>query len=374
MAEEDRGTVAQGSTWRVDAGELRRLVSEVGELCGLPADHVPLFADGLLEADLRGIPSHGVYRLGMYARGFQRGLINPTPQLQEFGSRPASRVLDGDNGLGLIVGQLAMDRSIELAQANGVGAVGVRNSNHSGVLAVHVRRAAARGMIGFFTSNAPALMAPWGSREALISNSPFAYAFPSGQDPVIVDMACSAAARGRIRLAAAATGKIPRGWALDANGNATEDAVAAMRGLVLPMAEHKGSAMAIAFEILAACLSGARLSKDVPRGFLSESADTLDSWGVGHFAVSFDVGAMRPLAEFEAQVDELATAVRSSAPSGAFQEVQMPGDVELRSAKALGATGVNLSEQTVAGLERLRRELGLQSPLTRLPKQEATGV
>ncbi len=351
---------------RVDVIEVRQLIVEVGERCGLPAQHVPLFAEAILEADLRGIPSHGVFRLPIYARGFQQGLINPAPDLRELGEQPGTRVIDADNGLGLIVGQLAMDRAIELAHDNGIGAVSVCNSNHSGVLAVHVRRAAEQGMIGFFTSNAPALMAPWGGRDALISNSPFAYAFPSSGHPIIIDMACSAAARGRIRLAAASGSAIPLGWALDADGNATEDASAAMDGLVLPMAEHKGSSIAIAFEVLSTALAGARLSKDVPREFLRDGADTLDSWGVGHFALALDIGSMRPLRAFASQVDELAEAVRESRPRPEFERVEMPGDPELESSRVLQAAGIPLSAQTWGSLEQLRKELRLESQLTPL--------
>ena len=149
----------------VRAGELSAFVAAVAARCGLPDEHVPLFTEAVVQADLRGIPSHGVFRLGMYARGFLRGHVNPAPQLTESGTKAGSRLLDADNGLGLVVGQLAMDRAVELARETGVGAVSVRNSNHSGVLAVHVARAARAGMIGFFTSNAPALMAPWAARR-----------------------------------------------------------------------------------------------------------------------------------------------------------------------------------------------------------------
>jgi LDH2 family malate/lactate/ureidoglycolate dehydrogenase len=358
---------------RVRADELTAFVREVAERCGLPDSHIPLFTDAVMQADLRGLPSHGVFRLDTYARGFQRGLINPRPKLRETGDRPGSRLIDADNGLGLIVGQLAMDRAVALARENGVGAVSVRNSNHSGVLAVHVQRAAAAGMIGFFTSNAPALMAPWGGRDALISNSPFAYSFPTGSDPVIVDMACSATARGKIRLAASDGRAIPTGWALDSDGNATEDARAAMDGIILPMAEHKGSALALAFEILSASLSGATPSKDASRAFLRDGADTLDSWQIGHFALAIDVGGLRPLADFESDVVELVDAVHSTTPRAGFDRVQMPGERELESVSHLAAIGIPLSSRTLAALATLAAELGFEPQLTALQEDPAPG-
>ena len=297
----------------VSAESISEFVRAVALRCGLPPAHADLFTGALIAADLRGIGSHGLFRLGIYARGFLTGNINPTPELAESGTASAARLMDGDNGLGLVVGQLAMDRAIELARTNGIGLVSVHNSNHSGVLAVHVLRAASEGMIGFFTSNAPGLMAPWGAQDPVLSNSPFAYAFP-GVPPVVVDMACSAVARGRIRIAAVDQRPIPLGWALDADGNATDDPLAAMDGVVLPVGEHKGSALAIAHEILAACLSGAVLSMDVPRGFLKHGADTLDSWSVGHLALAIDVAALRPLDAFVGDVTQLADAVHGLTP------------------------------------------------------------
>ncbi len=207
-------------------------------------------------------------------------------------------------------------------------------------------------MIGFFTSNAPALMAPWGGSEALIGNSPFAYAFPTGGAPVIVDMACSAAARGRIRLAASAGRPIPRGWALDVDGNATEDAAAAMQGLVLPMAEHKGSGLALAYELFSAVLPGATLSKDVPRDFLRDGADTLDSWGVGHFALAIDIEATRSPAAFAAQADELVDAVHAVPPRRGFERCPDAGRARARQRRPLRR------RRHPAGCRDLRRARG----------------
>ncbi len=347
---------------QVPVGELTDFVRAVAVRCELPAVHADLLAESLVAADLRGVPSHGVFRLAIYARGYLSGHINPAPRLTESGDRSAARLIDGDNGLGLIVGQLAMDRAIELAREHGVGLVSVRNSNHSGVLAVHALRAAREGMIGYFTSNAPALMAPWGAQDPLLSNSPFAYAFPARDTPVVVDMACSAVARGRIRMAAVDGLPIPFGWALDAEGSPTDDAVAAMDGVVLPMGDHKGSGLAVAHEILATCLSGANLSMDVPKAFLRHGADTLDSWGVGHLAMAIDVGATRQLDDFREDVGRLSDAVRSLTPRPDFAKVLMPGDPEEESTRVLRLHGIPLSSESCRSLERLARELGIEAP------------
>jgi LDH2 family malate/lactate/ureidoglycolate dehydrogenase len=343
--------------------ELRHFVRLCAERCGLPPADQELFTDALLQADLRGIPSHGVYRLGMYARGFLAGEINPKPAVRVVAGRGAFQLMDGDNGLGLVVGQLAMDHAVDLAREHGIGAVSVRESNHSGVLAVHALRAARRGMLGFFTSNAPALMAPWGSRDALLSNSPFAWAFPAEADPVVVDMACSAVARGRIRLAASDGRPIPLGWALDSAGQPTSDARAAMDGIILPMGEHKGYSLAVANEILATCLSGARLSMDVSRAFLRPGADTLDSWHVGHLAMAVDIAAVRPLADFEHDVARLEDALVHATPSDGAERVMMPGQPELESVLRLSEQGIPVSAETRRSLERIADELQLELPV-----------
>lgn len=346
----------------VSAETLTTFVHDVALRCGLSTEHADLFTDALMAADLRGIPSHGLFRLGIYSRGFLSGNVNPAPRVSESGDASASRLIDGDNGLGLVVGQLAMDRAVELASENGIGMVSVRNSNHSGVLAVHVLRATGAGMVGFFTSNAPALMAPWGAQEALLSNSPFAYGFPARGGPIVVDMACSAVARGRIRLAALDRQPIPLGWALDAEGNATDDPLAAMEGVVLPMGEYKGSGLAIAHEILATCLSGAVLSMNVPRVFLKHGADTLDAWDVGHLAIAINIEALRPRDAFESDVAELTDAVRGATPQPGAGEVLMPGDPEAASVTRLLREGVPVSSETARALSGLARELAIAVP------------
>jgi L-2-hydroxycarboxylate dehydrogenase (NAD+) len=190
---------SQHGTTVFAVGDVRAFIERAGAVAGLRGDDLDRFATALVETDLRGVDSHGVYRVPFYCRGLASGALNPVPVLSRVRGRGATEVIDADNGLGVIVGQLAMDRAIELARDAGVGIVAVRNSNHSGMLAAHVLRAAEAGMIGHFVSNAPALMAPWGGREALLSNSPFAWAIPTGRDPIVLDMATSAVARGRIR-------------------------------------------------------------------------------------------------------------------------------------------------------------------------------
>jgi len=319
-----------------------------------------LFVDGIVEADLRGISTHGIYRLPVYARGFRTGAINPRPTLSVLRERAATMLVDADNGLGVVVGQRAMDLAVGLARASGLGAVGVRNSNHSGMLAVHVLRAAGQDMIGQFLSNTPALMAPHGGRESVMSNSPMAWAIPTSTWPIVLDMATSAVARGRIRLAAQRNERIPSGWAVDRDGYPAEDAHAAMTGTVLPMAGHKGYGLALVNEILAAALPGARLGFDVPRGFLAEGAQSLDSWGIGHLAIAISIDAFGDVDSFKAAVDRYRNAIVSSRRAAGTDRIFVPGEMEHGYRENAISTGLRIPADVLRSLDALAEELDIE--------------
>jgi LDH2 family malate/lactate/ureidoglycolate dehydrogenase len=262
----------------------------------------------------------------------------------------------------VIIGQIAMDRAVEMARDFGIGIVAVRNSNHAGMLAAHVLRASKAGMIGYFVRNAPALMAPWGGREALLSNSPFAWAIPSRDDPIVLDMACSAVARGRIRLAAQRNMRIPLGWAIDERGAPVEDAHAAMRGMVLPMAGYKGYGLAIVNEVLAAVLPGATLSMNVSTAFLRENATSHDSWGVGHLAIALDVSAFEDPTVFRDRVQQLIEKVRSSQLAPGHERIMVPGEPEAKTRRSRFATGIPISSAVLEILRTFSSEFQINPP------------
>lgn len=343
----------------VDSQLLTTDLIAVAETIGFANADAQLLADAIVAAELRGIPSHGLLRFPMYIRGVAAGEINPRPEIDVLYSRAATESWDADSGLGVVIGQRAMQRAVELADRSGVGVVTVRNSSHSGALAVHVMRAAEAGMIGHFTSNAPALMAPYGGKEALLSNSPFAYAIPSGGSPIILDMACSVAARGRIRTASKIGEPIPEGWAVDQNGRPTTDPSAAMLGVVLPFGGHKGSGLAVIYEILAAAVPGALLSLDVPKLFLSESADTLDLWRIGHMAMALDPAAFGSRETFVGTVDRLVDALRSSEPADGFDRVLVPGDREATLTALHRREGIRIDSDVWADFTQMCTDSGI---------------
>lgn len=344
---------------RVRADALRTWVDRAGRWAGVDNDDLPLFTEGVVAADLRGIDSHGVFRVPFYARGFRLGELNPRPALRRIRGRGATELLDADNGLGIVVGQRAMLRAVELAREHGIGLVGVTNSNHAGMLASHVLHATDAGMIGSFTSNAPALMAPWGGRDAMLSNSPFAWAIPSRPEPIVLDMACSNVARGRIRVAASLDQPIPPDWATDADGVPTTDAHRAMEGLVLPMAGYKGYGIALVNELLAAALPGALFSVDVSRRFLAEDATTLDAWGIGHLAIAIDVSAFQDPDAFVDRVADLGRRLRTSTSAPSVARVLLPGDIELETRQARERDGIPMTAARIEQLHAFAAEAGI---------------
>src|SRR5690554_257352 len=194
-------------------------------------------ADVLLTADLRGVDSHGVARLSGYVRLWENGRLNTAPKPRVVHETPTTATVDGDGGLGLVVAPYAMDIAMEKARQYGSGWVAIRNSNHFGIAGYHALKAVAEDMIGYALTNASPLVAPTFSTERLLGTNPMCYAFPAGKyPPVVIDMATSAAANGKLEVADRAGKPIPEGWALRVDGQATTDAAAVKNGgALLPL-------------------------------------------------------------------------------------------------------------------------------------------
>jgi LDH2 family malate/lactate/ureidoglycolate dehydrogenase len=348
---------------RIDVGELRKFVEEAARSAGMNGADVELFAHALVDADLRGIESHGVTRLPVYVRAFLRGIVNPAPAISTVRAFGATELLDADNGLGVVIGQRAMDRAVELAEEHGVGAVSVRNSNHAGMLAAHVERAVVHRMIGFFTSNGPAIMPPWGGIAPRLGNGPFAWGIPtaSGQ-ALILDMACSAVARGKIRLYADRNEELPPGWALDATGHETTDPDEALEGVVLPMASYKGYGIAFVNEILAAVLAGAALAAEMPTDFLKGGSTVIDSWGCGHLALALDVSRFADPDTFTAGVEHLEQVVRDTPKLSPSDSILLPGEPEQRTRADRERDGIPVARSVRASLAAFADEIGIATP------------
>ena len=224
---------------------------------GLSDDDAARVAECLLEAELRGLSSHGISRIPIYTKRLRLKLVNPRPEVKMTLVAPAVAHIDGDNGMGFVVASRAMSEAIERARNFGIGMAMATNSNHFGMAASYLVQAIAAGMAAIVFTNASPAMPIWGGRTPFLGTSPIGIAVPGGDIPLVLDMATSVAARGRIRRAAQKNEPVPEGWALDAQGRPTTDAQAAYEGVVLPLGGPKGSGLSLLMEAFAGVMAGA---------------------------------------------------------------------------------------------------------------------
>lgn len=298
---------------------------------GMPEADAQLAADVLLSADLRGIDSHGVARLSGYIRLLEQGRASFTPNWKVVHETPSTATIDADTGLGLVVAPRAMDLAIGKAKTAGTGWVAIRNSNHFGIAGYHAMRALPHDMIGIAMTNASPLVSPTFSREKMLGTNPICYAFPArNHAPVVVDMATSAAANGKLEIAQRSGKSIPEGWVQTREGlNSTNPDELKLGGSLLPLGGHKGYALGALVDIMTAVLSGANYGPWVPPfvSFLDPLKD-LPGKGIGHFVGAMRVDAFRPPDDYYHHMDNWITRFKTAEPIDSKQPVLIPGEPE----------------------------------------------
>ena len=238
----------------VSPPRLARFVAAVLAAVGVPAGDAGLVADGLVTADLWGHQSHGVLRLSWYVNRIRAGVMRAVTTPETVSDTGPLAVVDGHDGVGQVLAAHAAREATRRAREHGVGVVGVRNSNHFGTAAYFTRMAARDGCVAILATNASPAMAPWGGRGRVVGTNPWSIAAPAGRhDVVVMDIANTAVARGKVYLARQRGEPIPAGWAIDADGAPTTDPAAAIAGAILPMAGHKGYAISLMMDVLAGC-------------------------------------------------------------------------------------------------------------------------
>jgi len=348
---------------------LRKFTEQVFLTMGCSHEHARLAADVLIRSDLRGIDSHGVARLSGYVRLWKKKRINSTPDIRVVHETPSTATVDGDAGLGLVVAPFAMNIAIQKAKACGSGWVSVKNSNHFGIAGYHALLAVEQDMIGIAMTNASPLVAPTNSAERLLGTNPMCYAFPASKyPPMVVDMATSAAANGKLEIAQRAGKPVPEGWIIDKLGKATRDPHALKSGASLvPLGSdkehgsHKGFGLSATVDILSAVLSGANYGPWVPPfvSFLEPPADPVGE-GLGHFLGAMRVDGFRPADEFKAHMDQWIERFKSAKPIDPNTPVIIPGEPEQEAELERKSTGIPLVESVVEDLRNLASQLGIQ--------------
>jgi LDH2 family malate/lactate/ureidoglycolate dehydrogenase len=354
----------------VSESTLRAFTKNIFLAMGCSQEHAALAADVLLLSDLRGIDSHGVARLTGYVRLWEKQRINATPNIKIVHETQTTATVDGDAGLGLVVAPFAMQIAIEKAEKYGSGWVSVRNSNHFGIAGYHGLMAVEKDMIGFAMTNASPLVAPTFSNERLLGTNPMCYAFPAGKyPPVIVDMATSAAANGKLEIAQRLGKQVPEGWIQDKQGNYTTDPHALKTGgSLLPLGSdrehgsHKGFGLSATVDILSAVLSGANYGPWVPPfvAFLDPPNDPVGQ-GIGHFLGAMRVDGFRPVDEFKSHLDNWIERFKSASTIYPDQKVIIPGEPELEAYTDRLKNGIPLVDVVANDLNELAKKLGVEA-------------
>jgi LDH2 family malate/lactate/ureidoglycolate dehydrogenase len=295
-----------------------------------------------------GVSSHGVSRMPIYLKRVDLGLVSVGAAPEIVRESPSALVVDAGNGFGHPAAAWAAERCIEKASASGAAVAGVVNSTHFGMAGHYAELIAKAGMIGIATTNSSPRMAPWGASDALLGTNPLAIAVPTGDDSeaIVLDMATSVAALGKIVEAAAEPRAIPPGWALDAVGEFTTDPQAALAGTVLPFAGPKGSGLAFMLDVLAGILTGARFGVEVG----SLYRDLTSPERCGHFLAAVKVESFMPLPDFHRRIAHYVGMLKACRPRAGFDEVLLPGEAERRREQVARRDGVELSASTYAGL------------------------
>jgi LDH2 family malate/lactate/ureidoglycolate dehydrogenase len=336
------------------------LVAAVGALfegAGVSTRAARTVAGALVDSDMRGMPSHGVMLVPMYLDRLHAGSVSRYDEAEVVVEHGAVTVLDARHALGQLTGDQGMQIAIERSREYGVGVTVTRHAFHFGGAYRYALAAASAGCIGVAAANTRPLMPAPGGAEAVVGNNPVAVAVPvpEGAEPIVLDIALSEAALGKIRLAAQEGREIPANWATDAEGRPTTDPEAAIAGLLLPIGLHKGYGLALIVDVLTGVLSGGGFGRRV-KGLYADVAAPNDA---AHLFLALDVAAFGPAEEFQERIAALRAEIAGAARAPGIDRLYVPGErASERHATALRA-GVPVDRSTLQALQAAARHAGL---------------
>jgi LDH2 family malate/lactate/ureidoglycolate dehydrogenase len=351
----------------VDRQVLKDFCAEAIEKQGVTPKDAEIVADTMVEADLRGVESHGVIRLAPYVRMISEGNMNPRPRLSLINETPVTAVMDADNGIGNVVCYKAANLAIQKAASSGVSVVGVKNGTHCGALAYYAMMALKHNMISLLTLNGPPLVPAYGGVTRLFSTNPYAAAIPAGNElPVVIDMATTVVAGGKIRLKANSGEKIPLGWALNRFGEPTEDAREALEnGFYAWIGGHKGYALALLADILAGVLTGGSFNvATFPPYNNAEYGSQIVRQGC--LIIVLKIENFVPIEYFKARMDELIRDIKASELARGFERIYLPGERAFEEKERRLKMGIPISLGLWDNLMAIKKRFNLQTDLNNL--------
>jgi LDH2 family malate/lactate/ureidoglycolate dehydrogenase len=337
--------------------DLRTFTEQVFQAVGVLGEDAETAAAVMIEANLCGVDSHGVRMLPGYVTLIRNGKINPAGRIKVLKETPVIGHLDGNLALGSVLGVYAMEMAVEKAKISGVGFIVVKNSTHWGRPAYYSTLAARQGRIGICFANTESNMPPWGAKEPRVGNNPVTIGAPRASgEPVVLDMAMSQAALGKIVMYHREGRKAPLGWGLDDKGRPTDDPAAILKSQhVIPMGQHKGSELSLMIDIMTGVLSGGKFCGEL----LEEAKGQPWATAYSQTFIAIDIATFIPLEEFQRRVDALAAYVKGAQLAEGFSEITVPGERAWRERALRERDGVPLDEVTLRELHTLAKDLGV---------------
>lgn len=346
---------------RVPAAALEAFIARALVAARLSGEDASRVATLMTRADLIGADNHGVFRLPQYVERIHKGGMNVKPSIRVAREASGMALVDGDNGMGHLVMEFATRVAMDKAEQSGVAWVGARNSNHAGPAALYAAMPLERDMIGLYIAVGNANhMAPWGGTASLISTNPIAVAVPAMEEPpVVLDMATSVAAYGKVKGAASRGETMPEGWMIDREGRPITDPKCAGEGNLLPIGGPKGYGLAFMFSMLAGVLNGAGVGRDT----IDFNADQASPTNTGQLIVAISIAAFGDVAEFKRNVDRVIRDLHDSPTLPGFDAVRVPGERSLRTRIEREREGIPLHDALLGRLDVLAARLDVPGVL-----------
>ena len=341
----------------VSFDRLQQFIASAFERLGLPADDASTIGALMAEADLQGSDGHGIIRLMPYARRIRAGGVNVKPNITVVQERAGMALLNGDNGMGHLVMKRAAEMAAEKARVTGIAWVGSQFSNHAGPASLYARMALPHDMIGlyFAVGNANHLP-PWGGLDMLLSTNPIAVAVPAANEgPIVLDMATTVAAYGKVKAKAQRGEMMPEGWMMDRSGKPLLDPKRAEEGFLLPIGGYKGYGLALIVGLLAGTLNGAAMGKEV----IDFNHDDTSVTNTGQAICMIDLSAFGDVDAFKERVDTLARDLRDSERIMGVERIWLPGEQSEQRRTNYAKDGIPLPPALVKQLDTLAADLGI---------------
>jgi LDH2 family malate/lactate/ureidoglycolate dehydrogenase len=343
------------------ADRLRGWTQEIFQKVGVSREDAALLTDSMIEANLRGVDTHGITRmLCVYVERIRKGVMSAKSNFVVLREKASTALIDCHNSIGQVGAGRAMRMAIEKAGQTGVAFTAVTHSNHYGAAAYWAMMALPHGMIGFSSTNAPAAVAPTGGCTPMFGTNPFAVAIPADRElPMVLDLATTVVARGRINLYAKQNKPLEPGWAFDERGVPTTDPYVAMKGLLAPIGGYKGYGISLAVDLLCGVMTGSNYGVHFP-GFLADNM--IEPTDVGSVFAAVNIESFMDLQEFKAAIDKALQEIKTSNRAAGVKRIYVPGEIEFEMKAERLAQGIPIPEPVVKDFVALGQELALPFP------------